>query len=174
MLWAPSLFEEGCMATVLKHFKWAEDGITIQYLSPGDRRENFGAATPGLLAEGFIAEDPVSNADPDRPVLVVAGKIVAGKINASEISIPSLISDGVVVTAKIATAPVDDPEPPAEPISAPVAPETAVEPVTPAPEIAPVSEAPAAPVEPSAPVPTPEPVAPAPEAPAKPKKSHRK
>jgi len=116
------------MATVLKHFKWAEDGITLEYLVPGDRRDNFATAHAGLLAAGYIGEDPADA----------------------------------------------DPEPPAEPVTEPVAPEPAVEPVTPPADVPPASEAPVVPVAAPATVPAAEPVTPAPEAPVKPKKSHRK
>jgi hypothetical protein len=41
------------MATVLKHFKWAPDGVTLEYLAPGDVRD-FGDITAGLESEGFV------------------------------------------------------------------------------------------------------------------------
>lgn len=57
------------MATVLKHMKWAADGFTIEYLAPGDVRD-FGAATLGLAAEGFV-DDTVVETEPAEPVTPV-------------------------------------------------------------------------------------------------------
>lgn len=42
------------MAKVVKPFPYAADGFTLENLVPGDERD-FGAATAGLIEEGFIA-----------------------------------------------------------------------------------------------------------------------
>ncbi len=42
------------MAVVIKPFDFASDGFTIESLATGDERD-FGAATDGLVEEGFIS-----------------------------------------------------------------------------------------------------------------------
>jgi hypothetical protein len=55
------------MATVIKPFAYAADGFTVESLVPGDERD-FGAATDGLVGEGFIEAD-VEKPEADAPVV---------------------------------------------------------------------------------------------------------
>ncbi|RWX28951.1 hypothetical protein EHH54_31750 [Rhizobium leguminosarum] len=54
------------MAVVLKPFDYASDGFTVEHLNEGDERD-FGAATDGLVAEGFVSEGDV-DLDGETPV----------------------------------------------------------------------------------------------------------
>ncbi|TIU12456.1 MAG: hypothetical protein E5W44_07190 [Mesorhizobium sp.] len=54
------------MAKVVKPFPYAADGFTLEHLVPGDERD-FGAATAGLVEEGFIATDGPHPQVPDAP-----------------------------------------------------------------------------------------------------------
>lgn len=55
------------MATVIKPFDYASDGYTVESLVPGDERD-FGVATEGLAAEGFIEVEVAEEAEADAPV----------------------------------------------------------------------------------------------------------
>ncbi|SFB52344.1 hypothetical protein SAMN03159496_04637 [Rhizobium sp. NFR07] len=50
------------MAVVIKPFDFASDGFTIESLVTGDERD-FGAATDGLVGEGFISVDVEADAE---------------------------------------------------------------------------------------------------------------
>lgn len=80
------------MATVLKQFPWSNNGYDVEILNVGDERE-FGAATAGLVAEGFVSgeakvetpaepvvEDPVeavAETTADEPLVEPAAPAVA-------------------------------------------------------------------------------------------------
>ncbi len=48
------------MLVVKKPFKWSPDGIKIEELEPGDRRD-FGSAMAGLMSGGYIGDEMVAD-----------------------------------------------------------------------------------------------------------------
>lgn len=91
------------MATVLKKFYFAADGVTVESMEPGVERD-FGAAQAGLEAEGYVG---------------AAASVAEPEIE-SEPSVESVVEEPAtepVVTADPAPV-VAEPEP-AAPVAAP-------------------------------------------------------
>lgn len=83
------------MATVLKKFPWAKDGFTVEMLSPGAEAD-FGAASHGLAAEGYISLDAAITPADEPVVEPVVLPVVAAEPEPVVATEPAQVADTVV------------------------------------------------------------------------------